>query len=42
MTRTKKTVALWTLAAAMSAASASPSLADRNNTVAPPERRHVS
>ncbi|WP_413803666.1 hypothetical protein [Streptomyces iranensis] len=38
MTRTKKTVALWALAVGMSAASAGPALADRNQTVAPPDR----
>ncbi|GAA3679353.1 hypothetical protein [Streptomyces iranensis] len=41
MTRKKKTVVLWALATSVLATSASPALADRNNTVAPPERNQT-
>ncbi|GAA3650255.1 hypothetical protein [Streptomyces iranensis] len=41
MTRTKKTVVLWALATGMLAASTSPALADRNQTVAPPDRNNT-
>lgn len=41
MTRTKRTVVLWALAAGMLATSTSPALADRHQTVAPADRHQT-